>query len=125
MATKYIYNEKYGLTLRSSDNANVHEVPQDDPLYLDYIDWISQPNQQMDVVDRIVPEWVTPVQMRKALNGAGLRTQVEAAVKAMGQDAQDTWEYSEQIQRNHPLVVAMGQQFGVDLDSLFITAATL
>lgn len=125
MTSKYAYDEKYGITIRVSDGANVHAVASDDPLYLDYIEWVGQPNQKMDIINKAVPEWVTPVQVRKVLNMTGLRTQVETAIKTMGQDAQDTWEYSEQIQRNHPLVVAMGQQFGVDLDNLFITAATL
>lgn len=122
MATKYVYNERYGTTHRSEDGVNINH---DGKVYADYTMWIAEPNQKMDITDRIVPQAVTPVQMRKALSAMGLRASVEAAVKAMGQDTQDVWEYSEQVQRNHPLVIAMAAQFGVDLDTLFITAATL
>lgn len=125
MTSKYVYNEKYGITICSENGDNVHEVDSDSRVYLDYLDWINKPENVMDIVERIVPESITPVQLRKLLNLMNLRDTVETIIKSMGKDTQDIWEYSEQVQRNNPLVIAMGKQLGIDLDSMFITAATL
>jgi hypothetical protein len=75
-----------------------------------------------------VPSQVSPAQIRIALNQMGLRAQVEAAVEAGSQDLKDWWEYSTEIQRNHPLVVQMATGLGVSVeqtDALFMLASTL
>lgn len=75
-----------------------------------------------------VPTAVSPRQMRQALTAAGLRATVEAAVAAGSQDLKDWWEFSLQIERNHPEVIAMGTALGqseAQMDALFISAGAL
>jgi hypothetical protein len=69
---------------------------------------------------------VTPLQMRRALNAAGLRTAVEAAVAAASQDVRDAWEFATVIVRTDPLLTALAADLGkteADLDALFAAAA--
>lgn len=80
----------------------------------------------------VVPHSVTMRQARLALDHAGLLDQVDAAVAAMpgdaGRAARIEWEYSGEVQRNKPLVLALGPALGLDdaaLDQLFIAAAKL
>ncbi len=76
----------------------------------------------------LVPEAVTPWQIRKALNALGLRAAVEAAVAAGPQDLKDGWEFATEVRRDDQLVVAMGAALGKsakELDDLFALAATL
>lgn len=80
------------------------------------------------VIPQPAPFFVSPRQLRQALNRAQLRAQVEAAVSAGDQDLKDWWEFATEFQRNHPLVIAMAQGLGVSdsaLDNLFSLAATL
>lgn len=72
-----------------------------------------------------VPESVTPKQIRLALNRLGMRDMVEQVVAAADRDTQDIWEFAQEIRRDDPMVVMLGEQFGADLDGLFILAATL
>lgn len=75
-----------------------------------------------------VPRSVTPRQARQALTRAGKRAAAEAAVSASSQDLKDWWEFSEAIERYHPLVLTMAAQLGwsdSDLDQLFALAASL
>jgi hypothetical protein len=74
------------------------------------------------------PASVTPRQLRQALTAAGLRATVEAAVAGGSQDLKDWWEFSLQIERNHPEVVAMGTALGQtedQMNQLFIAAGAL
>jgi len=75
-----------------------------------------------------VPDSVTPNAARKAINAAGLRQAVEAAVAAASQDVKDDWEYAPVIRRNSPTVLALAAALGLSeaqLDALFISAAEL
>lgn len=74
------------------------------------------------------PAAITPRQIRLALNQLGLRSTVDNAVKLADQDLKDWWEYSLEIDRNHPQVLAMCYQLGItdeQADDLFSLAATL
>ncbi len=67
-------------------------------------------------------------QIRQALTRAELRDMVEAAVAAGDQDLKDWWEAAGVFERNHPMVIAMGDALGqtdAQLDALFALAATL
>jgi hypothetical protein len=71
---------------------------------------------------------VTQKQARLALLGAGLLTQVDAAVTAAGGAAQITWEYADVIKRTDSLIVNIGTSLGLtsaQIDALFATASTL
>jgi hypothetical protein len=75
-----------------------------------------------------VPQVVTPLQARKAINAAGLRASIEAAVAASGQDAKDAWEYATEIRRDNALIASMAAGLGLtsaQIDDLFRAAAAL
>ena len=76
----------------------------------------------------VVPESVSPRQIRQALTALGLRSAVEAAVAAGDQNLKDWWEFATAFERAHPRVIAMAQALDVsteELDQLFIVAAGL
>ncbi len=74
-----------------------------------------------------VPQSVTPWQLRRALNAAGLRQLVESAVAASNQDSRDAWDYALEFRRDNALLAAMATGLGVtaeQLDELFLAAAS-
>jgi len=71
---------------------------------------------------------IDPRQIRHALTELGLRTEVEAAIASSSQDLKDWWEFAQSFERNHPMVVGMGQALGktpAELDAVFTLGATL
>lgn len=71
---------------------------------------------------------VTPWQIRKALNAAGLRTAVEAAVAAADQTTKDAWEFAQEFRRDNPLIAAVAVTMGKteqEIDDLFTLARSL
>lgn len=75
-----------------------------------------------------VPATITPRQARLALLGAGLLDQANSAVNAAGGATLITWEYASVIDRNDPLIAALGGTLGLSasqIDALFVTAAAL
>jgi hypothetical protein len=73
----------------------------------------------------IVPQSVSQRQARLALLGAGLLTQVQAAVDAADDHTKITWEYAADIERTDPLIIAIGAALNltpVQIDDLFRTA---
>lgn len=84
------------------------------------------------VAPPVPPEAVTMRQARLALLGAGLLDDVETALNALSEPAKSAarieWDYSNELQRANPLVVALGAALGLSsaqVDALFITAAGL
>lgn len=80
----------------------------------------------------LVPQTVTMRQARLALLGAGLLAQVSTEIAALPspqkESAEIEWEFSSEVHRNKPFVIALGAALGLteqQLDNLFITAATL
>lgn len=98
-------------------NARVSVVVKDPP-------WVVPEVIPSPVVNP-VPQAVTPLQIRMAINAMGLREQVEAYVATLDQTAQDAWEYATIIERSNPILVngaiAMGKTVE-ELDQLFILA---
>ena len=79
-----------------------------------------------------IPQSVTMRQARLALDAAGLLDTVNATIAAMtgqsGKAARIEWEFSSEVKRNQPLVMALGPTLGltaIQLDSLFTAAAGL
>ena len=80
-----------------------------------------------------IPTSVTMRQARLALLGAGLLSQVDAALAAIAdpvqrQAAQIDWEYAATVDRGSPLVTNLAASLNLDsaaLDSLFTAAASL
>lgn len=108
--------------------------------------WVFAPNLKTEVsvvqaeVSTPLPAFVTPRQARLVLvsNPAtdeaypNLLAQVEAAFASLPEplktQAEITWEYSTEIQRNNPLIAQMQAVIGFtdeQIDQLFIQAATL
>lgn len=78
----------------------------------------------------VVPQKVTRRQGRQALLLAGKLDQVPLAIAAIEDEterrmAQIEWEDAQEYERQRPLVVMMGAALGLDLDALFIHAASL
>jgi hypothetical protein len=80
----------------------------------------------------IVPQTVTMRQARLALLQAGSLSAVNSAIAGMtgstGEAARIEWEFSSEVKRNQPLVIALTPTLGFtpkQLDDLFILAATL
>ena len=80
----------------------------------------------------IVPQTVTMRQARLALLNAKLLSQVNSAIAAMtgdqGDSARIEWEFSSEVKRTQPMVVALGPALGLSsqqIDALFIAAAVL
>lgn len=74
------------------------------------------------------PVKVTPRQIRLALSQLGLRSAVEDYVAAADQAVKDSWEYTTEFDRNHPLIAAAAQALNktdAEIDALFSLAATL
>lgn len=83
-------------------------------------------------VTPVVPRAVTMRQARLALLQAGLLPAVNAAVSSMegaaGEAARIEWEYSQEVQRDKALVLALAPVLGfseAQLDALFVAAAAL
>lgn len=79
-----------------------------------------------------VPTQVTMRQARLALLGAGLLSQVNAAIASLPspqkEAAQIDWEFAATVDRSFGLVPAMGAALGMtnaQLDALFVQAAAL
>lgn len=79
-----------------------------------------------------VPQSVTMRQARLALLAAGQLEAVAPAIASMPSPAKEQagieWEYSTTVERNRPLVLALGPALGLDaaaLDALFVAAAAL
>lgn len=87
----------------------------------------------VDVPPVLVPESVEMAQARLALLGAGLLSQVDAAIDAIADPAQReaariAWEYRPQVHRNSQLVLSLGAALGLtneQIDELFRQAAGL
>lgn len=75
-----------------------------------------------------VPPRVRLSQAHSAIENAGLKAQVDAAVAAADQATQDLWYRAEWVERNNPILLALAAQLGLtsaQVDDLFRAAALL
>ncbi len=79
-----------------------------------------------------VPQAVTMRQARLALLGAGILSSIDAAIDAMPSPQKEAarieWEYSQEVHRDQPLVLALAPALGLtdaQIDALFIAASAL
>ena len=71
---------------------------------------------------------VSPWQIRKVLNAAGLRSAAEAAVAAADQTTKDAWEFASMYERKNPMIARMEAALGktpAEIDALFVAAASM
>ena len=76
----------------------------------------------------IIPQFVSPRQIRQALTRAGLRESVEAAIASGSQDIKDWYEFATEFSRQHEDVALLAAALDVSeegLDNLWILAASL
>ncbi len=76
----------------------------------------------------VVPQSVTPLQFRRALNQLDLRTQIEQYVQTLDADSKDAWEYAISFERNNPIIASAAQALNKtieEVDNLFRLAFTL
>lgn len=94
---------------------------------LELVDGVVTATYPVETIDPPVIS-VSPWQIRKALNAAGLRSQIESAVASSPQEVQDAWEYATEFRSDHPLVNDLSAGLGltnVQIRSLFASAASL
>lgn len=73
-----------------------------------------------------VPAEITALQARRALNAAGLRATVDAAVAASSQDVKDAWEYATIVKRDNAIIASMANALHLtseQVDDLFRAGA--
>jgi len=92
-------------------------------------EWLAAGNtpEPADPEPQVFPV-VTMRQARLALHGAGLLTQVNSAVVAIGGEAAIEWEYATTVDRNSPLVASLATALNLseqEIDALFEAAKTL
>ena len=102
--------------------------------YEEYKHWLALGNTPQEADAPTTPR-ITKVTMRQArlaLLNAGLLDTVNTSIAAMagaqGTAARIEWEYSQEVQRDKGLVLALGTQLGLSseqLDDLFTLANTL
>lgn len=84
---------------------------------------------ELKEIEVVVPESLTPAQIRLQLNKSGLRQEVETMVaKSDDYDLKDWWEYSTEYRRDNKILIAFAAQLGLNdeqIDKLFIEAHTL
>lgn len=76
----------------------------------------------------VIPEVVSPRQVRLVLLQQGLLSQVETMISQLDQASQITWEFAIEFRRNDPLLNSLGQALnltGEQIDQLFIAASQL
>ena len=124
----YIKHTDY--ILRTTDSAF---IPTDEFNidYQQYLQWLSEGNEpQLPATPpAVIPSVVTMRQARLALLQAGLLSLVESAIASMESPAaQIEWDYSQEVNREQPLVKQLAEALNLtsdQLDNLFLEASKL
>jgi hypothetical protein len=76
----------------------------------------------------LVPDVVTPLQMRKALRHLSLKDSVDAYLASLPEEAVEEWEYATEIHRDNPFIESARLALNMseaEADELFALAATM
>jgi hypothetical protein len=76
----------------------------------------------------VVPQSVTPRQVRLLLLSQGLLSQVTALIEQQDEATQIAWEYASEFRRDEPLLLSLATTLGLtnqQLDDFFIAAAVI
>ena len=120
-------------TVKSIEDASggVAYVLNNDGTWVKYEQHDELPNGIFGQASNNVPNEITMRQAILALYEAGILDAADAAVLALPDPplgaAKITWEYSQTVERNNPLVLLLAEKLGMsssELDALFIVAAT-
>lgn len=100
-----------------------------------YVTYLATHQAEYDAwatANPVVPQMVTPRQIRLALLTAGRLASVTALFDSLPEplktQVQITWDYSNEFQRTNPLLIQLGPAMGfseAELDQLFILANSL
>lgn len=117
----YKVNPSTGIVTKISDGSIAEPIPlATEENYREYFNWLNGGNSP-----RVIPDKVTPRQIRLALNMLNLRSTIENAIKNSSQDIKDTWDFATEIDREDPLLKQFQIQLNLTddmIDSLFETA---
>lgn len=131
---EYMYNIESDEEIRDLMSKNQLVVNVDDYEVPPAAGWILQGVMVVPpIVVAVVPEKVTPRQIRIALTLAGISESfIDSAIDALSEPSRSvakiTWEYSTEIFRNNPLILSLAPAMGLtseQVDGLFIQAAKL
>lgn len=76
----------------------------------------------------VIPQVVSPRQVRLLLLSQGLLSQVEAMIAQQDEATKITWQYAEEFRRDNPLLNGLAANLGLSneqIDQFFIAAAQL
>ena len=76
----------------------------------------------------LIPQSVTPLQARKALRAAGMKSAVDAWLATQTEEVQEAWDYALEVRRDDATVLAAQAALeltDVQMDDLFTLAATM
>ena len=94
-----------------------------------YVIYTKKSDEQIAQIKLSEIPVLSPWQMRKSLNAAGIREAVELVVKnSTDQEVKDAWEFATEFRRDNPLVDGVATLLGKtseEVDQLFINGATL
>lgn len=131
---EYVYNIESDEEIRDLMSKNQLVVNVDDYEVPPAAGWVLQGVVIVPPITvAVVPEKVTPRQIRIALTLAGISESfVDSAIDALSEPnrsvAKITWEYSTEVFRNNPLILSLAPAMGLtseQVDRLFIQAAKL
>ena len=121
----------------SQDSTVYHNVADFSEIEVDCPEWVKVGDTYENgvftakVVEQpkeLVPTSIKQYQCRMQLSSMGLYAQVNSAISGLGEEAQITWEYAENILRDNTLVYQMQSLLGKtddEMDEFFIQASQL
>jgi hypothetical protein len=80
---------------------------------------------QEEITQRTVPQTITPAQGRIMLSRLGKLEDIENTIEHMDKESQIFWEYALTWNRSNSIVIQLSEQFGFDIDNLFIEASKI
>jgi len=95
-------------------------------IYQDYLDACKgfeiEPTEEVIIE---VPQTITPAQGRIMLSRLGKLEEIENMIQYLDRESQIFWEYALTWNRSNAIVIQLSNQFGFDIDNLFIEASKI